>query len=63
MLECEIIFSNKFLELVFCENFFNLLSVFVFGMGLEGFLKDFNKWFELVLCVLDVGVFYYKEVL
>ncbi|WQS07999.1 NAD(P)H-hydrate dehydratase [Helicobacter pylori] len=60
-LECEI--TNKPLELVFCENFPNLLSAFALGMGLEGFPKDFNKWLELAPCVLDAGVFYHKEVL
>ncbi|GAA7593919.1 NAD(P)H-hydrate dehydratase [Helicobacter pylori] len=62
-LECEITSSNKPLELVFCENFPNLLSAFALGMGLEGFPKDFNKWLELAPCVLDAGVFYHKEVL
>ncbi|GAA7530262.1 NAD(P)H-hydrate dehydratase [Helicobacter pylori] len=62
-LECEITSSNKPLELVFCENFPNPLSAFALGMGLEGFPKDFNKWLELAPCVLDAGVFYYKEVL
>ncbi|GAA7584682.1 NAD(P)H-hydrate dehydratase [Helicobacter pylori] len=62
-LECEITSSNKPLELVFCENFPNPLSAFALGMGLEGFPKDFNKWLELVPCVLDAGVFYHKEVL
>ncbi len=60
-LECEI--TNKPLELVFCENFPNLLSAFALGMGLESFPKDFNKWLELAPCVLDAGVFYHKEVL
>ncbi|GAA8717106.1 NAD(P)H-hydrate dehydratase [Helicobacter pylori] len=62
-LECEITSNNKPLELVFCENFPNLLSAFALGMGLEGFPKDFNKWLELAPCVLDAGVFYHKEVL
>ncbi|UOR86080.1 NAD(P)H-hydrate dehydratase [Helicobacter pylori] len=62
-LECEITSSNKPLELVFCENFPNLLSAFALGMGLESFPKDFNKWLELAPCVLDAGVFYHKEVL
>ncbi|GCF02542.1 NAD(P)H-hydrate dehydratase [Helicobacter pylori] len=62
-LECEITSSNKPLELVFCENFPNPLSAFALGMGLEGFPKDFNKWLELVPCVLDAGVFYHKEIL
>ncbi len=62
-LECEITSSNKPLELVFCENFPNLLSAFALGMGLEGFPKDFNKWLELAPCVLDAGVFYHKEIL
>ncbi|BAW50989.1 sugar kinase [Helicobacter pylori] len=62
-LECEITSSNKPLELVFYENFPNPLSAFALGMGLEGFPKDFNKWLELVPCVLDAGVFYHKEVL
>ncbi|GAA7057620.1 NAD(P)H-hydrate dehydratase [Helicobacter pylori] len=62
-LECEITSSNKPLELVFCENFPDSLSAFALGMGLEGFPKDFNKWLELVPCVLDAGVFYHKEVL
>ncbi len=62
-LECEITSSNKPLELIFCENFPNLLSAFALGMGLEGFPKDFNKWLELAPCVLDAGVFYHKEVL
>ncbi|WP_033122091.1 bifunctional ADP-dependent NAD(P)H-hydrate dehydratase/NAD(P)H-hydrate epimerase [Helicobacter pylori] len=62
-LECEITSSNKPLELVFCENFPNLLSAFALGMGLEGFPKDFNKWLELAPCVLDAGIFYHKEVL
>ncbi|WRF51001.1 NAD(P)H-hydrate dehydratase [Helicobacter pylori] len=62
-LECEITSNNKPLELVFCENFPNPLSAFALGMGLEGFPKDFNKWLELAPCVLDAGVFYYKEVL
>ncbi|WP_154417802.1 NAD(P)H-hydrate dehydratase [Helicobacter pylori] len=62
-LECEITSSNKPLELVFCENFPNLLSAFALGMGLEGFPKDFNKWLELAPCVLDAGIFYHKGVL
>ncbi len=62
-LECEITSSNKPLELIFCENFPNLLSAFALGMGLEGFPKDFNKWLELAPCVLDAGVFYHKEIL
>ncbi|GAA9219328.1 NAD(P)H-hydrate dehydratase [Helicobacter pylori] len=62
-LECEITFNNKPLELVFCENFPNLLSAFALGMGLENIPKDFNKWLELAPCVLDAGVFYHKEVL
>ncbi len=62
-LECEITSSNKPLELVFCENFPNLLSAFALGMGLENIPKDFNKWLELAPCVLDAGVFYHKEVL
>ncbi|GAA8667490.1 NAD(P)H-hydrate dehydratase [Helicobacter pylori] len=62
-LECEITSNNKPLELVFCENFPNLLSAFALGMGLEGFPKDFNKWLGLAPCVLDAGVFYHKEVL
>lgn len=62
-LECEITSSNKPLELVFCENFPDSLSVFALGMGLEGFPKDFNKWLELAPCVLDAGVFYHKEML
>ncbi len=62
-LECEITSNNKPLELVFCENFPNLLSAFALGMGLESFPKDFNKWLELAPCVLDAGVFYHKEVL
>ncbi|WP_202145724.1 NAD(P)H-hydrate dehydratase [Helicobacter pylori] len=62
-LECEITSSNKPLELVFCENFPSPLSAFALGMGLEGFPKDFNRWLELAPCVLDAGVFYYKEVL
>ncbi|MGL2802317.1 NAD(P)H-hydrate dehydratase, partial [Helicobacter pylori] len=62
-LECEITSNNKPLELVFCENFPNLLSAFALGMGLENIPKDFNKWLELAPCVLDAGVFYHKEVL
>ncbi len=62
-LECEITSDNKPLELVFCENFPNLLSAFALGMGLENIPKDFNKWLELAPCVLDAGVFYHKEVL
>ncbi|GAA7439856.1 NAD(P)H-hydrate dehydratase [Helicobacter pylori] len=62
-LEGEITSSNKPLELVFCENFPNLLSAFALGMGLENIPKDFNKWLELAPCVLDAGVFYHKEVL
>ncbi|TPH58413.1 NAD(P)H-hydrate dehydratase [Helicobacter pylori] len=62
-LECEITSSNKPLELVFCENFPNLLSAFALGMGLENIPKDFNKWLGLAPCVLDAGVFYHKEVL
>ncbi|WP_441725244.1 NAD(P)H-hydrate dehydratase [Helicobacter pylori] len=62
-LECEITFSNKPLELVFCENFPNPLSAFALGMGLENIPKDFNKWLELAPCVLDAGVFYHKEIL
>ncbi|WRF15442.1 NAD(P)H-hydrate dehydratase [Helicobacter pylori] len=62
-LECEITSNNKPLELVFCENFPNLLSAFALGMGLENIPKDFNKWLELSPCVLDAGVFYHKEVL
>ncbi|OPG24857.1 NAD(P)H-hydrate dehydratase [Helicobacter pylori] len=62
-LECEITSSNKPLELVFCENFPKKLSAFALGMGLENIPKDFNKWLELAPCVLDAGVFYYKEVL
>ncbi len=62
-LECEITSSNKPLELVFCENFPNPLNAFALGMGLENIPKDFNKWLELAPCVLDAGVFYYKEVL
>ncbi|QQW75433.1 NAD(P)H-hydrate dehydratase [Helicobacter pylori] len=62
-LECEITSNNKPLELVFCENFPNLLSAFALGMGLENIPKDFNKWLGLAPCVLDAGVFYYKEVL
>ncbi|WRG59683.1 NAD(P)H-hydrate dehydratase [Helicobacter pylori] len=62
-LECEITSNNKPLELVFCENFPNPLSAFALGMGLENIPKDFNKWLELAPCVLDAGVFYYKEVL
>ncbi len=62
-LECEITSNNKPLELVFCENFPNLLSAFALGMGLENIPKDFNKWLELAPCVLDAGVFYHKEML
>ncbi len=62
-LECEITSNNKPLELVFCENFPNLLSAFALGMGLENIPKDFNKWLGLAPCVLDAGVFYHKEVL
>ncbi|GAA7322244.1 NAD(P)H-hydrate dehydratase [Helicobacter pylori] len=62
-LEGEITSNNKPLELVFCENFPNLLSAFALGMGLENIPKDFNKWLELAPCVLDAGVFYHKEVL
>ncbi|MFP6151044.1 NAD(P)H-hydrate dehydratase [Helicobacter pylori] len=62
-LECEITSNNKPLELVFCENFPNLLSAFALGMGLENIPKDFNKWLELAPCVLDAGVFYHKEIL
>ncbi|WRF05494.1 NAD(P)H-hydrate dehydratase [Helicobacter pylori] len=62
-LECEITSNNKPLELVFCENFPNLLNAFALGMGLENIPKDFNKWLELAPCVLDAGVFYHKEVL
>ncbi|WP_120944488.1 NAD(P)H-hydrate dehydratase [Helicobacter pylori] len=62
-LECEITSNNKPLELVFCENFPNFLSVFALGMGLENIPKDFNKWLGLAPCVLDAGVFYHKEVL
>ncbi len=62
-LECEITSNNKPLELVFCENFPNLLSAFALGMGLENIPKDFNKWLELAPCVLDAGVFYHKEAL
>ncbi|WQY79618.1 NAD(P)H-hydrate dehydratase [Helicobacter pylori] len=62
-LECEITSNNKPLELVFCENFPNLLSAFALGMGLENIPKDFKKWLELAPCVLDAGVFYHKEVL
>ncbi|WRE33078.1 NAD(P)H-hydrate dehydratase [Helicobacter pylori] len=62
-LECEITSNNKPLELVFCENFPNLLSAFALGMGLENIPKDFNKWLELAPCVLDAGVFYHREVL
>ncbi|WRG46815.1 NAD(P)H-hydrate dehydratase [Helicobacter pylori] len=62
-LECEITSNNKPLELVFCENFPNLLSAFALGMGLENIPKNFNKWLELAPCVLDAGVFYHKEVL
>ncbi|QEF22077.1 NAD(P)H-hydrate dehydratase [Helicobacter pylori] len=62
-LECEITSNNKPLELVFCENFPKKLSAFALGMGLENIPKDFNKWLELAPCVLDAGVFYYKEVL
>ncbi|MGL2579648.1 NAD(P)H-hydrate dehydratase [Helicobacter pylori] len=62
-LECEITSNNKPLELVFCENFPNLLSAFALGMGLENIPKDFNKWLELAPCILDAGVFYHKEVL
>ncbi|WRB83798.1 NAD(P)H-hydrate dehydratase [Helicobacter pylori] len=62
-LECEITSNSKPLELVFCENFPNLLSAFALGMGLENIPKDFNKWLELAPCVLDAGVFYHKEVL
>ncbi len=62
-LECEITSNNKPLELVFCENFPNLLSAFAFGMGLENIPKDFKKWLGLAPCVLDAGVFYHKEVL
>ncbi len=62
-LECEITSNNKPLELVFCENFPNLLSAFALGMGLENIPKDFKKWLELAPCVLDAGVFYHKEIL
>ncbi|RKV53338.1 NAD(P)H-hydrate dehydratase [Helicobacter pylori] len=62
-LECEVTSNNKPLELVFCENFPDLLSAFALGMGLENIPKDFNKWLELAPCVLDAGVFYHKEVL
>ncbi|MCQ2639700.1 NAD(P)H-hydrate dehydratase [Helicobacter pylori] len=62
-LECEITSNNKPLELVFCENFPNLLSAFALGMGLENIPKDFEKWLELAPCVLDAGVFYHKEIL
>ncbi|WRC98291.1 NAD(P)H-hydrate dehydratase [Helicobacter pylori] len=62
-LECEITSNNKPLELVFCENFPNLLSAFALGMGLENIPKDFKKWLELAPCVLDAGVFYHKEAL
>ncbi|MGL2729311.1 NAD(P)H-hydrate dehydratase [Helicobacter pylori] len=62
-LECEITSNNKPLELVFCENFPNLLSAFALGMGLENIPKDFNRWLELAPCVLDAGVFYHKEAL
>ncbi len=62
-LECEITSNNKPLELVFCENFPKKLSAFALGMGLENIPKDFNKWLELAPCVLDAGVFYYKEIL
>ncbi|MGL2439939.1 NAD(P)H-hydrate dehydratase [Helicobacter pylori] len=62
-LECEITSNNKPLELVFCENFPKKLSAFALGMGLENIPKDFNRWLELAPCVLDAGVFYYKEVL
>lgn len=62
-LECEIISSNKPLELVFYENFPKKLSAFALGMGLEGLPKDFKKWLGLAPCVLDAGVFYHKEVL
>ncbi|GAA8095116.1 NAD(P)H-hydrate dehydratase [Helicobacter pylori] len=62
-LECEITSSNKPLELVFCENFPDLLSAFALGMGLENIPKDFNRWLGLAPCVLDAGVFYHKEVL
>ncbi|WQX95330.1 NAD(P)H-hydrate dehydratase [Helicobacter pylori] len=62
-LECEITSNNKPLELVFCENFPKKLSAFALGMGLENIPKDFNKWLGLAPCVLDAGVFYYKEVL
>ncbi len=62
-LECEITSNNKPLELVFCENFPNLLSAFALGMGLENIPKDFEKWLGLAPCVLDAGVFYHKEVL
>ncbi|WRF08400.1 NAD(P)H-hydrate dehydratase [Helicobacter pylori] len=62
-LECEITSNNKPLELVFCENFPNLLNAFALGMGLENIPKDFKKWLELAPCVLDAGVFYHKEVL
>ncbi|RVZ00216.1 NAD(P)H-hydrate dehydratase [Helicobacter pylori] len=62
-LECEITSNNKPLELVFCENFPNLLSAFALGMGLENIPKDFNKWLGLAPCVLDAGVFYHKEIL
>ncbi|WP_367706276.1 NAD(P)H-hydrate dehydratase [Helicobacter pylori] len=62
-LECEITSNNKPLELVFCENFPNLLSAFALGMGLESIPKDFEKWLGLAPCVLDAGVFYHKEVL
>ncbi|WP_367700570.1 NAD(P)H-hydrate dehydratase [Helicobacter pylori] len=62
-LECEITSNNKPLELVFCENFPNLLSAFALGMGLENIPKDFKKWLGLAPCVLDAGVFYHKEVL
>ncbi|MGN8411273.1 NAD(P)H-hydrate dehydratase [Helicobacter pylori] len=62
-LECEITSNNKPLELVFCENFPNLLSAFALGMGLENIPKDFKKWLGLAPCVLDAGVFYHKEIL
>lgn len=62
-LECEITSNNKPLELVFCENFPNLLSAFALGMGLENIPKDFKNWLGLAPCVLDAGVFYHKEVL
>ncbi|WRD50502.1 NAD(P)H-hydrate dehydratase [Helicobacter pylori] len=62
-LECEITSNNKPLELVFCENFPNLLGAFALGMGLENIPKDFEKWLGLAPCVLDAGVFYHKEVL